>query len=135
VFLALVFATAGIGADSSLSLFSPAPFATIGSEVPVTATLAGGSDFSVYLFAGTEGGTTAVFINGVKVHIPVAGIVFEAGTATSAGQTAAITAAIPNDSALLGAKITWVAVVVDNVTRRVIAIARTGGPIIEDAIC
>jgi hypothetical protein len=135
VFIALVITTAGIGALTNLSLASPDATATIGSSTPVIATLTSGANQSVYLFAGTASGYTTVLVAGQKVTIPVAGYVFAAGSGAFQNPSLTISAPIPNDTALVGSRVTWVAVVVDNVTHRVVLVARTGGPIIEDAIC
>jgi hypothetical protein len=134
VLLALVFGTAAIGAAVALSLSSTAAIAEIGSTVQVDATLPGAQGSTVYLFAGTAGGSTQVWVNGFQVTIPVGGIVFEAGTAVFASGAATIAAAIPDDESLVGERIRWVGVVID-ASGRVIAIAKAGGPIIEDAIC
>jgi hypothetical protein len=135
VLLALLLTTAGIGAAVSMSLFCSATTAEAGGTVPVTVTLPGASGVTVHLFAGTEAGETAVFIQGTKVMLPVSGYFFSAGTLSLASGTATIDAAIPNDPTLVGLKIIWVAVVLDNATGRVLYMAHTGGPIIEDAIC
>ena len=134
IVLALAFGTAAIGAAVVLSLSSTAAVAEIGSTVQVHATLPGAQGSTVYLFAGTATGTTRVWVNGITVAIPVAGSVFAAGTSVFANGVATIDAAIPHDDSLIGERVTWVAVVID-ASGHVIAIAKTGGPIIEDAIC
>ena len=69
------------------------------------------------------------------VIVPVGGQVFQAGAASLAGGSVTIDGLVPNDPSLVGSKICWCAVVLDHVTGRVLYMARTGGPIIEDAIC
>ena len=135
IVFALVFASAAIGAATLLSLVSTAPVVEIGGTVQVDAIYPGGDGLTVHLFASTGTGTTVVTVNGQKVVLPVGGVVFEAGTGVIANGALTIDASVPNDPSLIGEKICWVAVIVDNVTGRIIAIARTGGPIIEDAIC
>jgi hypothetical protein len=135
VIFALVFATAGIGAVATITISSPAPSATLGTTTPVTVAFDGVQRHTVHLFAGTADGTSIVSIDGRDVVIPVGGRVFAAGSGSLAKGSAAIPAAIPDDHDLVGSRITWVAVLVDNATGRVVAIASAGGPIIEDAIC
>jgi hypothetical protein len=118
-----------------LTLFSSATTATIGTQIPVVATLPGGGNYTVHLFAGTESGMTRLTVDGVKVTLPIAGTFFEAGSASILTGTANISAAIPNDPSLVGSQIVWYAVIIDTESNRVLAIARCGGPIIEDAIC
>ena len=134
VLLALAFGTAAIGAAVVLSLSSTTAVAEIGSTVQVDATLPGAQGSTVYLFAGTATGTTRVWVNGLQVAIPVGGSVFAAGSSVFANGAATIDAAIPHDETLIGERVTWVAVVI-SASGHVIAIAKTGGPIIEDAIC
>jgi hypothetical protein len=134
ILAALVFGGAAIGAVTLLSLVSTAATVEIGNTCQVDATLPGANGVTVYLFAGTASGSTIVFVNGVKMVIPVGGSVFEAGTATFADGTATIDAAIPNDPELVGSKIQWIAIAID-ANGQIIAIAKAGGPIIEDAIC
>jgi hypothetical protein len=134
IVLALAFGTAAIGAAVALSLTSTAATAEIGGTVQVVATLPSANGQTVYLFAGTANGTTVVTVNGSKVPIPVGGHVFDAGAATFANGSATIDASIPDDSSLVGEKICWIAIVLDP-QGHVIAIAKAGGPIIEDAIC
>jgi hypothetical protein len=59
---------------------------------------------------------------------------FSVGSGTVANGSTTIDAAIPDDPSLVGQTICFVAVVID-ARGRILAIARTGGPIIEDAIC
>jgi hypothetical protein len=132
--LALVIATAGIGA-TALTVSSPAPTATIGSMTPVTVTYSGGSNQTVYLFGGTEHGMTVVSAGGTNVTIPIAGLVFSAATGTMKFGVSQLGAGIPDASELIGEKLIWVAVVVDGASGRILSIAKSGGPIIEDAIC
>ena len=134
ILAALVFGGAAIGAVTVLSLVSTASAVEIGGTCQVDATLPGASGLTVYLFAGTASGSTQVWVNGVKVMIPVGGSVFEAGTATFASGTATIDAVIPEDPSLVGSKILWIAVAID-ANGHIVAIAKAGGPIIEDAIC
>jgi hypothetical protein len=134
ILAALVFGGAAIGAVTVLSLVSTAATVEIGDTCQVEASLPGASGPTVFLFAGTASGSTLVWVNGAKVMIPVGGSVFEAGSATFAGGTATIDASIPNDPALVGSKITWIAITID-ANGHIIAIAKAGGPIIEDAIC
>jgi hypothetical protein len=133
--LALLLSTTGIATVTALTIISTERYAHPGDTVPVTVAFAG-SNHTVYLFAGTADGSTEVTIGDRPVTIPVAGIVFEAGSQDlPGGKSVTIDAAIPDDDALIGARVRWVAIVVDNATGQVIAIARSGGPIIEDAIC
>lgn len=136
VFLALFLFTAGVGAAvASLLIDSQVHSVAIGQSVPVNVALSATGTQTVHLFAGTASGFTTVTVNGHSVMIPVGGSVFEAGSTTMAKGVATINAAVPDDSALVGSTITWVAIVVDDVTGRILVMARTGGPIIEDAIC
>lgn len=132
--LALVFATCGIATVVAISISSPRS-AEIGANVPVAIAMPGGANQTVYLFAGTGLGTTVVSVGASEITIPVAGNVFGAGTASLVRGRAIVDAAIPSDPALVGQTAIWVAVVVDDSTGRVVAIASAGGPIIQDAIC
>jgi hypothetical protein len=134
VFLALVFTTVGISATSLFSLFCTESTVAIGEHVPVLARYTGGSGQTVHLFAGTADGTTRVTIHGMKFTIPLGGV-FAAGDGVLVNGSVTISASIPDDSTLVGSKITWYAVVFDHATQEIIAVTRLGGPIIEDAIC
>jgi hypothetical protein len=134
IVLALVFGSAAIGAAASLSVWSTARTVEIGASVQVEATYPGTQGLTVHLFAGTATGSTLVWVNGKPVVIPVGGNVFAAGTAGMSNGAASIDASIPDDPSLIGERVCWVAVLVD-ASGRVVAIARSGGPIIEDAIC
>lgn len=135
VLLALVIATAGIGAVASFSFTSPSQSAEIGSSVEVNGSLPATGSYAVHLFGGTAQGTSSVIVGGKVVKIPVAGTVFSAASIVNAHGGTTLSAAIPDDPSLIGEKVTWVAVVVDQATGRIVAVVRTGGPIIEDAIC
>jgi hypothetical protein len=136
VIIALVIATVGYGAVStSLSLVSTTPTASIGTEVPVGVGFnGGGPDFKVILFAGTEHGSTTLTFGDGKLTIPVAGNVFQAGAGVLATPSISVAALIPEDLLLVRETIIWVAVVL-NAEGKVVAVAKTGGPVIEDAIC
>src|SRR5262249_1151562 len=135
VLFALLITTAGMSAVGILSISSPQRIAHIGHTVPVTMFLPGATGQTVHLFAGTSLGSTVVQINGSPVTIPVGGSVFGSGSAVFVHEGASIDAFIPSDPSLIGSTATWVAVVIDDASGRIVAIARAGGPIIEDAIC
>lgn len=134
--IALVIATAGIGAVAAITLSSTAPSAEIGSLTQVVANLPTGCQYTVHLYGGTDiNGVTFVDIGGRMTRLAIGGQVFLATAIQHVEGTITLDALIPDSPSLIGSTVSWVAVIVDEATGKIVAFARCGGPIIEDAIC
>lgn len=111
------------------------PAATIGQACAMKFTVDGAAEAGarVYVFFSTTAGTSTVRVDGRDVTLPLGEGAWLAARTNVAGALAGLSGVVPPDRALVGAHL-HAAIVVVRADGSLFVSARTGGPIIQDAI-
>ncbi|HYC76499.1 MAG TPA: hypothetical protein VEI02_02625, partial [Planctomycetota bacterium] len=88
---------------------------------------------TAYVFCGTTEGSTLCEVGGLKLLLPVGGQVWQGASTPISGFGASISTQIPSSSGLGGATLSAVVVLVFEDGTWLVS-ARTGGPVIQDAL-
>ena len=111
------------------------PSAVIGQSAAVRMTTEGAieSQARVFVFFSARQGTSIVEVDGQRIAVPLGEGAWLAATSTVSGAVVGLEGAIPDDHSLVGSRLNSVVVVL-RADGSFFVSARTGGPIIQDAI-
>lgn len=122
-------------APATYSVAFQDPSATIGQACAMKFTVDGAAEAGarVFVFFSTSEGTSTVRVDGRDVTLPLGSGAWLAARTNVAGALSGLAGSVPPDRALVGTRL-YASIVVVRADGSLFVSARTGGPIIQDAI-